>query len=688
MESAFLRRLETYSLPFIFLLAFAFFLTGLNPTFYVDDSPETITACVLLGIPHPPGYPLHTLLGHFFSWLPLAQYPFRINLFSALLAALVCVALYGFLKNQLKLSARLAVPFALLWMVGGTTYPAALSAKTGIYQLTALFLLAILWALFEKRLPLAAFLLGLSLANHWMSMLTFLPGFGILACFQWKEEGIEKPRIYQAICFLLLGLSVYLFLPLRAFQNPWLNWGNPSTLHNFISDFLRNQYSNMGGGAGLAGRFQQAWVFLKSSFLEFGGLLAVALWGWWKVYQKNKPWALALGVLWLGLVGVVVFVLGMPEDQYYLIQNYVIPVQLFTILFSAWGLQNVLAEKEEASRQKTEKILVGAIVLLLAGLGGWRLSQERQTGYTYDYDYVLNGLKSLPKNTLYFCKGDSVVFPCWYFQWIENKRPDLGIFGLNGLPMEWIRQNTALYHSGLKVPKTSHPVGLESIPTMAKWIVDQNPFREVYLSYNDPNDTTFPGMKMIPYGLGGKGFWGGQEPVLDEAKANFIWDGLRLRHLRDKEFPVDGRTQSLIVRDYAVFRNSLGVYYEDLGDRDKAAINPHSKAADLLQMDRYYDKCLEEFKWAAEWAPQDAQFHFNLGNAYVHLGRLQDAMVCYEKATGLNPRYTNAYFNWAVITLQSGDRPKAKELFGKVLETDPANAQAKRGLDMLRQMGN
>jgi len=688
MEPPFFRRLETYAYSFLFLLALAFFLAGLNPTFYVDDSPETITACVVLGIPHPPGYPLHTLLGHFFSWLPLAQYPFRINLFSAVLTAAVCVFLYGFLKNQMKLSSRLAAPFALLWMVGGTTYPAALSAKTGIYQLTALFLLAILWTLFEKRLGLVAFLLGLSLANHWMSMLTFLPGFGILAYSQWKGQEVEKPRVYQALCFLLLGLSVYLFLPLRALQNPWLNWGNPSTLHNFISDFLRNQYSNTGGGAGLVGRLQQGWVFLKSSFLEFGGLWVIAFWGWPKVYQRNRLWALGLGALWLGLAAIVVFVLGMPEDQFYLIQNYVIPIQLFTILFSAWGLQTLLTEREEQSRGKTEKILVGAVVLLLVGLGGWRFSQDRQTDYTYDYDYVLNGFKSLPKGTLYFCKGDSVVFPCWYFQWVEQKRPDLNIFGLDGLPMEWIRQNTAIYHPGLRVPKTSHPVGLESIPPMAKWIVDQNPFREIYLSYNDPNDATFPGMKTVPYGLGSKGFWNGQEPVLDEARADFIWDVLRLRHLRDPSFPADDRTQSLIVRDYAVFRNSLGVYYEDLGDTAKAGMTPHSKAEDLLRMDHYYGKCLEEFSWAAQWAPRDPQFNFNLGNAYVHLGHFQDATACYDKATQLNPRYASAYFNWAVITLQSGDRVKAKELFGKVLEIDPNHAEAKRGLDMLNKMGN
>lgn len=686
MEFTLFRRLEKYSYSLVFILSFAFFLVGINPTFYTDDSPETVTACVLLGIPHPPGYPLHTLLGHFFAQLPLSDYPFRVNLFSAFLAAMVCALFYGFLKKYLKVSNWLALPFALLWAVGGTTYPAALSAKAGIYQLTTLFLLAILWSLFEKRLELAAFLLGLSLANHWMTMLTFLPGFGILVYYQGREEPIERRSIYQALCCFLLGLSVYLFLPLRAIQNPWLNWGNPSTLHNFIFDFLRSQYAGVGSAGGLKTRLEQGWVFLESSFWEFPALLFVALWGWAKVYVKDKPRALGLGVLWLGLVGVVVFYLGLPHDQFYLIRNYVIPAQFFTLLFAAWGLQNFLGEKEW--RKNAERVLAVFLAIVLVVLGGWRFSRERQTDYTYDYDYVLNGFKSLPKNALCFCKGDSVVFPCWYFQWVENKRPDVAVIGLDGLPMEWIRKNTAIFHPGIRIPRTSQAVGLESIPPMAQWIVDQNPYRDLYFSYNDTANGLFPGMKAVPEGLTSKGYLEGQEPVFDEKRTDVIWKNLRLRHMADPEFPADDRTENLIVRDYAVFRNSLGVYYEDLGDEAKAKISPHSKASDLLQMDHYYEKCAEQFRWAVLWDPQDAQFVFNLGNSQVHLGRLVEAMDCYEKATQLNPNYTNAYFNWAVAAMQSGNAAKARELFGKVLQLQPGNAQAQQGFETLNKMGH
>src|SRR5579885_1668700 len=161
METLSPSRNDRWAFPALFLAAFAFTLAGLNPTFFVDDSPETVTACVTLGIPHPPGYPLYTLLGHFFARLSLGIFPFRVNLLSALLAAGTCAFLFALLKHKLGVWGPLAAVFSLLWAAGATTYPAALSAKTGIYELTALFLLALLWSFLSDQPAVAAFLLGL-----------------------------------------------------------------------------------------------------------------------------------------------------------------------------------------------------------------------------------------------------------------------------------------------------------------------------------------------------------------------------------------------------------------------------------------------------------------------------------------------------------------------------------------------
>ena len=142
---------------FLFLAAFGAALAGLNPTFFADDSAETVTAGVLLGIPHPPGYPLHTMLTRLACHLPLSQVPYRGNLLSALLAAAVVSLLYRLLRSVWDLKHALAAGCALLWIAGATTYPAALSAKGGIYHLTALLLGGMLFqedSRVKRKIPL------------------------------------------------------------------------------------------------------------------------------------------------------------------------------------------------------------------------------------------------------------------------------------------------------------------------------------------------------------------------------------------------------------------------------------------------------------------------------------------------------------------------------------------------------
>src|SRR5947199_8625057 len=58
-----------------------YFLTAARDI-VVGDTPELITAAVTLGVAHPPGYPLFTMLGHLFSVLPFGSIPFRVNLLS------------------------------------------------------------------------------------------------------------------------------------------------------------------------------------------------------------------------------------------------------------------------------------------------------------------------------------------------------------------------------------------------------------------------------------------------------------------------------------------------------------------------------------------------------------------------------------------------------------------------------
>ena len=76
-------------------VTFAVYFYTLAPTVVGGDSGELITAAHTLGVVHPPGYPLYTVLTKLFTLLPFGEIAWRVNLLSAvsgaLAAALLCL---------------------------------------------------------------------------------------------------------------------------------------------------------------------------------------------------------------------------------------------------------------------------------------------------------------------------------------------------------------------------------------------------------------------------------------------------------------------------------------------------------------------------------------------------------------------------------------------------------------------
>ena len=79
-----------------FFLALGLYVLTLAPTVATifDDSLEFQLVTYLLGIAHPTGYPLYTLLGWLFTRLPVGDVAFRVNLMSAVFGALTIAFVY------------------------------------------------------------------------------------------------------------------------------------------------------------------------------------------------------------------------------------------------------------------------------------------------------------------------------------------------------------------------------------------------------------------------------------------------------------------------------------------------------------------------------------------------------------------------------------------------------------------
>src|ERR1017187_7264992 len=175
-------RISSYLIPlFSLLVVFSFYLSTMPASVYHGDDGETITDLYTLGIQHPPGYPLHTVLGRLFTFIPLGDVSFRVYLFSAFMSLLNFLLVYLFFLRLaplagIKTHARLMSAAAgLIFSLGYTIWEQSIIAKGGIYIFNLFFTLVlshIMLALYRdnskktKYLYLFSFVYALSLGHH------------------------------------------------------------------------------------------------------------------------------------------------------------------------------------------------------------------------------------------------------------------------------------------------------------------------------------------------------------------------------------------------------------------------------------------------------------------------------------------------------------------------------------------
>lgn len=81
------------------IIAFAVYIMTLAPTIWFIDSGELAAVATTLGIAHPTGYPLFTIIGHIFTLLPIGSSEiYRLNLMSAFFCSLGIFMFYMLVK--------------------------------------------------------------------------------------------------------------------------------------------------------------------------------------------------------------------------------------------------------------------------------------------------------------------------------------------------------------------------------------------------------------------------------------------------------------------------------------------------------------------------------------------------------------------------------------------------------------
>lgn len=228
------------------LIALTLYLLTLAPT-VLYYSPETFDSAHLqvvaatLGIPSYTGYPTYAMLAHLFTYLPVGDVAYRVNLASAVFGALAVAVVYAAARG-LGAGRLGAAAGALALGFSQTFWSQAVIAEVYTLHvlLAALFLLVLLvWrsSRRDRYLLLAAFLGGLAMTNH-LTSLFLLPSAILFVLVVDRTRLLDPGLLARGAGFFALGLLPYLYLPVRAEMDPPLvdagPAGNPATWAGLI----------------------------------------------------------------------------------------------------------------------------------------------------------------------------------------------------------------------------------------------------------------------------------------------------------------------------------------------------------------------------------------------------------------------------------------------------------------------
>jgi len=438
----------------ILLLSGFFYLLTLSPSLSFIDSGELATVCYTLGIGHPTGYPLYTLIGRIFSLLPLETPIYRLNLLSLFLVCFSNLILFFlFLKilellfPKVKNGVHQYISFLTILIFSFTPTLWSQANSNEVYGLNLLLTTILFYLLLLQINPITEdkplkterlsylffFLYGLSFGNH-LSTLLLLPGFFFLLFVIYRKSLFQVKRLFLFLLFFILGLSIYFYLPIRAFCNPILNWGDPSSLSNFKRHITGWQY--------------QVWMFSES-----GQMLWHNFKNYLHLFYSQFPFYL-LPWLFLGFLILLrknlrfffflllIFLFTIFYGINYEIQDidpYFLPSFLVASIWLCCGITftfELLYRKRHNLSSIGLVLLIIFTILPLLNLYRNYFKQNRSRTY-FAYDYAENILRSVKKNPIILTKIWDHYSPWLYLRFIEGKRPDVRFLDTELLRRSW-----------------------------------------------------------------------------------------------------------------------------------------------------------------------------------------------------------------------------------------------------------
>lgn len=632
----------------IFVVSFGVYLFTLCPTVYWEDSAAFSAAHFLLGIPHSPGFPIYVLLGKLFLLLSVGSPAFLSNLMSALWGSLSLALLYLSMFRMKLLPKQGSLPSRdFCWnvsMVVGMAFLAFSSAfwlqtiRAEVYTLNLFFtlllvFLSIKWSEIEspssshKLLLLFSFVFGLSLTNHPLLIITLAPAFLLFFLIHHFRRFLSPTRLIIGAAFILLGLSVYLYLPIRSSLSPAFNWGRPDTFSGLLSYLLRTGQPQAASTEAGYSYFSRIGFDLSFPVSQFGlPFFWVGVIGAFSLFNANrKAFILTFSIFILNIL-TAAWAADFSLRNYDLL-GYLLPsLSMFAIWFTlgvnsilSWlagvllgGRNNITDRNHRTAVSWIGYLLMGMILLLPLYQFSRNFSDCNKGNQVWAYRYANRILDSVKKDAIILVGDDNTLTPLWYLNLSQGKRPDVKILSISAVTQASYREQISQQYIGIKLPHNGSKDLGELALEISQLNADHHPIYSTYYSINP----------------------------------DFI------RHLRPAGFIFELCPNPVILTD------------NDIEEQAKfLRENLPKDNLDLIGREQF------------------GNLVFNLGGFYDRLSLAPESIEYFLQALEIDPSNSRIYFQLGKAFLKNGDKQKAFEFLQAGLELNPYNLEARKLLE-------
>ncbi|MBI5416928.1 DUF2723 domain-containing protein [Candidatus Poribacteria bacterium] len=637
----------------LFFVLFAYLKTipaSLSP----GDPGELITAGYTLGIAHPSGYPFYTLICKLFvSIFPLGNIAFRANIMTMLFTISGLCLFYITLIKQFN-NTLAAAASTLLLAFSPTLWGQSLIGE--VYSLTFLFTCILLYLeINDTENVLIYYIYALSIVNHHI-MLLFAPFYMIKI---YKGNNIANLNVYLNF---MLGISSCLYIFIRSKKIPLFNWGNPSTLGNFIRHITRAEYGSIFKNSfSIINSLDQIKSYIISLSAQFSPLLVLlGLLGIF-TFSYKKRFAFIGAFLASGIGVILLLNIPLNPRQLFDVEVFYIPSYTIFSFFIGCGInyitnfdipiqdtsvliRNNISGILNKYKKELSVFLISFLALLIIYQFYCNFNVQNRSKHLFAYNYGINILNTLRKDGIIFASKDNVASALSYLILVENRRKDI-IF----------------YNPSLQIIRNIYPSSKEENEKYIKSKIDwmQIP---IYHARNMDN------------------FY--QEGLLytNDSPRTAISNNYNLYGVFDStNIKCDFETRSIIadeifsLLDYYQYKKNINKIVElakfnSYLNQDNVAVL--LKLGILLEWNKKHFDALDEYMLALKLEPQSADIHNNLGFIYHEIGNYQLAYQYHEKALKIDKNLANAYFGLAQAEEALGNFRKATALWKKYLELE------------------